>query len=247
MIRISLCARSLEIPGFRRARTFRRCRPRLVGRKSLGSGVYGIQSSDWLPGSRNWAGATPTMVIRAAVQRQGFAKNVGIPAKAALPQAGTQNGDAVLVRLVLIGSERSSQRRLHSQDLEDTGRNGGGFDSFRHLAYGQRRGLKAHGCHLIQRLDSGCEISDSPPPKAAIVQRLWIALLSHTKTRLPESLYGSARNRTALVTLKIAALAPIPKLRTRIATAVEPGLFKNVRRAYRKSCVSALISQQSAL
>ena len=50
--------------------------------------------------------------------------------------------------------------------------------------------------------------------------------------------------RTALVTLKIAALAPIPRLRTTTAIAVDPGLFKNVRRAYRKSCVSALISQK---
>ena len=29
-----------------------------------------------------------------------------------------------------------------------------------------------------------------------------------------------------------------------MATAVEPGLFRNVRRAYRKSCVSALISRR---
>ena len=60
-------------------------------------------------------------------------------------------------------------------------------------------------------------------------------LIPHTKDQAAWIFVGGARNRTALVTLKMAALAPIPRLRTTIAMAVAPGLFKNVRRAYRRS------------
>ena len=42
---------------------------------------------------------------RAPVQQHGFAKNIGIPAKAALPKAATQDGHMVFVGLILIGRE----------------------------------------------------------------------------------------------------------------------------------------------
>src|SRR5262249_53271585 len=55
-------------------------------------------------------------------------------------------------------------------------------------------------------------------------------------------LNGSGRSRTALTTLKIAVFAPMPRLKVITATTVKPGLLRNMRAAYRKSCQSVCIT-----
>src|ERR1039458_1859582 len=46
---------------------------------------------------------------------------------------------------------------------------------------------------------------------------------------------GSGRNRTAYARLNMAELAPIPKASEMMATRANPGLFRRVRKAYRRS------------
>src|ERR1039458_5535317 len=46
-----------------------------------------------------------------------------------------------------------------------------------------------------------------------------------------EELKGSRRSSTALTTLKMAVLVPIPRASVRIATAEKPGFFRNIRSA----------------
>ena len=55
------------------------------------------------------------------------------------------------------------------------------------------------------------------------------------KTRRSASGYGSGRSRIALMTLKIAVLAPIPSASVATATSVKPGEFRSVRAANRTS------------
>ena len=50
------------------------------------------------------------------------------------------------------------------------------------------------------------------------------------------SAYGNGRNSTPSSTLKIAVVAPMPRPSVSTTTAVKPGLFRNVRTAYRTSC-----------
>ena len=50
-------------------------------------------------------------------------------------------------------------------------------------------------------------------------------------TRREGSLYGSGRMRTALTTLKIAVVAPMPSARTRTATKVNAGFLRRERMA----------------
>ena len=52
------------------------------------------------------------------------------------------------------------------------------------------------------------------------------------------SLYGSGRRITAFTMLKIAVLAPMPKASVNTATVVNPGFFRSMRAANRKSCHS---------
>src|SRR3954462_1707801 len=50
--------------------------------------------------------------------------------------------------------------------------------------------------------------------------------------------YDSGRSSTALTSEKIAVLAPTPSASVRTATRVKPGLRRQVRPAYRKSCAT---------
>src|SRR5258708_6579465 len=47
---------------------------------------------------------------------------------------------------------------------------------------------------------------------------------------------GKDASRTALIQVKIVALAPMPKANVATTTKVKPGLLSSVRRLYRKSC-----------
>src|SRR6266571_4559750 len=48
-------------------------------------------------------------------------------------------------------------------------------------------------------------------------------------------LNGSGRSRTVSITLKIALFAPMPRARVKMAMAVKPGAFANIRSAYFRS------------
>jgi hypothetical protein len=54
---------------------------------------------------------------------------------------------------------------------------------------------------------------------------------------------GSGLNRTAFTTLKIAVLAPIPKVRTASAEIVNPGLLRSTRAAYMRDCRKAVMTE----
>src|ERR1041385_1992231 len=64
-------------------------------------------------------------------------------------------------------------------------------------------------------------------------------LLSESLTRRSGSLYGSGSRITASRTLKIVTLAPIPSAAVSMMANVNPGYFRNMRAAYRKSCDAA--------
>jgi hypothetical protein len=49
------------------------------------------------------------------------------------------------------------------------------------------------------------------------------------RTRRSASVYGSGRSSTALTTLKMAVLAPMPRARVRTATIANPGARTSVR------------------
>ena len=49
---------------------------------------------------------------------------------------------------------------------------------------------------------------------------------------------GKGRSSNALATVKIAVFAPMPSASVKTATEVKPGLFANMRRAYRRSFIS---------
>src|SRR5580704_12982614 len=59
--------------------------------------------------------------------------------------------------------------------------------------------------------------------------------LAQAQTRRPGSRKGSGRRRTPLTTLKIAALAPMPRASVIKATAVKPGRLARRRSANTKS------------
>src|SRR5689334_7404449 len=61
------------------------------------------------------------------------------------------------------------------------------------------------------------------------------------RTNLSASLNASGRKRTALTTLKMTVVAPMPRARIMIATAANPGAFRSCRIAYRRSCMSPVI------
>src|ERR1041385_6169089 len=63
------------------------------------------------------------------------------------------------------------------------------------------------------------------------------ARLSHTVISRSGSLKGRGRSRTALTTLKIAELAPMPSASVMTAIAVNPGLFDSDRRPNRMSLI----------
>jgi hypothetical protein len=52
------------------------------------------------------------------------------------------------------------------------------------------------------------------------------------------SSYGSGRNKTVLITLNTAVLAPMPRASVITATALKAGFLKSVRKAYRRSWMS---------
>src|SRR6202034_361589 len=58
---------------------------------------------------------------------------------------------------------------------------------------------------------------------------------SNTRTSCSGCGKGKGRSRTAYTTLKVATFAPIPRARVSTATIVKPGLFANIRNAYRIS------------
>src|SRR5580658_1216490 len=62
--------------------------------------------------------------------------------------------------------------------------------------------------------------------------------VSPTRIKVFGSATGRLRSRTAFTSVKIAALAPIPRARVRTAVAVNPGVFLSCRSAYRMSCIS---------
>ena len=61
-----------------------------------------------------------------------------------------------------------------------------------------------------------------------------------TRTSRSALAYGSGRSTTALTTVKIALLAPMPSASVAIAIAAKPGCLK-LRSANRTSCTSASI------
>jgi hypothetical protein len=60
-------------------------------------------------------------------------------------------------------------------------------------------------------------------------QRPCSGTFSHKETSRSGFWYGKGRNITALTTLKIAVLAPIPKASVITAIAVAPGCFRSMR------------------
>src|SRR6266566_1166707 len=58
---------------------------------------------------------------------------------------------------------------------------------------------------------------------------------------------GNGRSSTPYTTVKIAVLAPIPRASVRTATAVNPGFFASIRKAYRMSCQSVAMLRLPAL
>ena len=61
---------------------------------------------------------------------------------------------------------------------------------------------------------------------------------SETNTSRSGSLNGGVRSTTALITLNIAVLAPMPSASVSTATALKPGFFSNWRRANFKSFIN---------
>src|SRR5580692_84920 len=64
--------------------------------------------------------------------------------------------------------------------------------------------------------------------------------------RLLGSFTGSVRSRTASISWKIAAFAPMPSANVNTATTAKPGDFANILIAYRKSCSKAFIAASRA-
>ena len=62
-----------------------------------------------------------------------------------------------------------------------------------------------------------------------------LGIHSFTITSRPGALYGNGRRMEASTTLKIAVLAPMPSAKVRIATAVNAGLLRSMRKAWRRS------------
>ena len=60
--------------------------------------------------------------VRLAVERQLAADDGGIAAKLCRPQPVAQDDDVLLPRLILIGPEGATERRLDSKDVEIAGR-----------------------------------------------------------------------------------------------------------------------------
>src|ERR1700687_1638904 len=58
---------------------------------------------------------------------------------------------------------------------------------------------------------------------------------------------GNGRRSTPYTTVKIAVLAPMPRASVKTATAVNPGIFASIRKAYRMSCQSVPILRLPAL
>src|SRR5881394_3695611 len=61
---------------------------------------------------------------------------------------------------------------------------------------------------------------------------------SETNTNRSGSWNGGGRRTTALITLKIAVLAPMPRASVSTATAVKPGFFSNWRKANLRSFIT---------
>src|SRR5882762_2519758 len=58
---------------------------------------------------------------------------------------------------------------------------------------------------------------------------------------------GNGRSSTPYTTVKIAVLAPMPRASVKTATAVNPGFFASIRKAYRMSCQSVPMLRLPAL
>ena len=85
MIRNSLCARSREIPGFRRAQDIQEMRAPIAWQKIFRVGRVGNPQLRLASRKPKLGRGDADDGKRAPIQRQLFAQDVGIAAKAALP------------------------------------------------------------------------------------------------------------------------------------------------------------------
>ena len=73
------------------------------------------------------------------------------------------------------------------------------------------------------------------------------AIALTTRTSWSGSWYGSGLSSMALITLKMAVFAPIPRASAVIATIENPGFFNRKRIDWRTSCAKWLMSKEYAL
>jgi hypothetical protein len=147
------------------------------------------------------------------VQYERLPQNAGVSAEAPLPQAIADQGHRRGAGPVLFRREQPAHGWPDAQQgqyvLGDTG---------------VRQPLRL--C-AFQPAKFGIELVNWGDPSAGLVSLI--------ATRRPASRKGSERNSTALTTLKMALLAPMPRASVRIATAVNPGVCAGTRNAHRTS------------
>ena len=174
-----------------------------------------------------------------AIDLQHPARGPRIAAEAPLPQGMADNGDRRRSLPILFRGEITSQHDGYAKHVEEVRLNPGAVQSFRPL-FGQVAGAAA-----AQDTGDGLEGFRRGLPELEISAFLMISrgearsakgTTSPKETRRSGSAYGRGRNRMRSKTENSAVADPVPRARTAMTPAANPGLRRQVRRVNRASC-----------
>ena len=174
---------------------------------------------------------------RLAVERKLPAEDARNGAEAARPKALAEHDDPMLSAAVFVRPEGAAQDRLDPEHVEESGRDRrrlGGLRGGSPLMLNDRKRIRAMrskvrlwACQSKKFAgDTAKRVMPGNPSAGGTCQ---------TNVSQSGSGYGSGRSSTALTTLKMAVLAPMPSARTRIAAIAKPGRLRRTRTAYRRS------------
>ena len=181
-------------------------------------------------GSENDARQNADDLVRLTVERQRPADHVAVAAVAAHPCGEAEERLAGLTRTVIVRAEQLPEQRLHAEHRQQIGRDADRADSFGLAVAGQigiganRNGdiLEAPLPFLMSKYCAVENQSSVMPRPGDVFQRM---------TCRSAFLYGSGRSSSALATLKIAVLAPMPIASDSTATMEKPGVASRARMA----------------
>ena len=142
----------------------------------------------------------------------------------------TQHDNLRLARDVVLGQEQAAVQRRGSEQMKQAGRRAQGFDALRLIEAEQRAAIPSRDRHLGEGLVLVADVDVLPGDGQS-----WGILMPGERSQRIASRsgsgYGSGLSSSALTTLKMAVLAPMPSASDATMTKVRPRVLVRVRSA----------------